>query len=241
MQDQIFVVDVSSLHDLIKCTTDLERHLRRKLIYRGHARESYQLIPSLMRHPQLDKRATTDLIDEYEQKLLREFKKLTLPHISHLKSGPSEYLDWLALAQHHRLPTRLLDWTYSPLVAMFFVAHNKPTADSESGCIWAIIPPHDIDITRIRFSNQITGLMLYNPSHVTPRITAQHGCFTVHPSHYLSRSSSLEIPGQTTIFRISAEFLPSILNDLYTIGVSKATLFPDLDGIAEHLRETIAP
>src|SRR4051794_2411248 len=89
---------------------DIGRHEHRvhsSLVFRGLARSSYQNVSSLAR-----------LSGEYrklERHLIRNFRKY-----AHREApGPTTW-DWLSLAQHHGLPTRLLDWTFSPLVALHF-------------------------------------------------------------------------------------------------------------------------
>ncbi len=59
------------------------------------------------------------------------FKSPTLPI--------DEYANWLALMQHYGLPTRLLDWSRSPLVALYFAVSDESQCDKD-GCIWVLIP-----------------------------------------------------------------------------------------------------
>jgi hypothetical protein len=72
---------------------------------------------------------------ENELRLFREFKRLALPHIS--RDLVRTEWDWLFVAQHHGLPTRLLDWTTNPLIAAFF-ATEPSAANKRDGEIIAI-------------------------------------------------------------------------------------------------------
>ena len=99
--------------------------LRSPYFYRGLSDFDYELKTSLMR--------LGGAYDELEPHLLRNFKKYAFnPEISR-----STDWDWLALAQHHGLPTRLLDWTYSPFAALHFATANIERYDLD-GVIWAL-------------------------------------------------------------------------------------------------------
>jgi len=117
--------------ELQKCLFDYEIGLtahgrfRSPFAYRGLSQNYPDLKTSLMRIGGPYKRL--------EQAILRNFQKYSdLQKIN----WDSEWL-WLALAQHHGLPTRLLDWTYSPYVALHFATENTLKANHD-GVIWCI-------------------------------------------------------------------------------------------------------
>src|SRR3982751_6475554 len=101
---------VSSWRELDDAITETSRpdgrkHAHSTLVFRGLARTAYSHVSSLAR-----------LRGDYaglERHLVRNFRKYAHRQVP----GPTMW-DWLALGQHHGLPTRLLDWTFSPLLAL---------------------------------------------------------------------------------------------------------------------------
>src|SRR5208283_4870979 len=85
-----------------------------EVLFRGVTDENHKLIPSIGRDTH---EHTGGDIQSLENDLLCEFKRLTVPI---LKTRPESEFEWLFLAQHYGLPTRLLDWSSNPLVGLFF-------------------------------------------------------------------------------------------------------------------------
>lgn len=98
---------------------------RSDFVYRGMPSAEYTLESSLVR--------MGSNYEQLEQHLLRAFRRYAYRYASFEDSVWS----WLALAQHHGLPTRLLDFTYSPYVAMHFATAN-PTLMEQDAVIWCI-------------------------------------------------------------------------------------------------------
>jgi hypothetical protein len=98
---------------------------RSQFVYKGLSDARYDLTTTLMR--------LGGNYADVERHLLRNFMKYAQRDVS---LGTSLW-NWLALAQHHGLPTRLLDWTYSPFVALHFATSNLTNPEGES-VVWAV-------------------------------------------------------------------------------------------------------
>lgn len=100
---------------------------RSNFAYRGVSNSSYGLETSLQR---LGRKPS-----EVESHLIRNFQKYS--PINTLVDEYNNIWNWLSLGQHHGLPTRLLDWTFSPNVALHFMTDDIKTFDKE-GVIWMV-------------------------------------------------------------------------------------------------------
>ncbi|MFC4819197.1 FRG domain-containing protein [Dokdonella ginsengisoli] len=196
-------------------------------VFRGVSRyPDYKLIPTLGRMAEYKSR-DPEAREELEAGMLERFRKIA---IQFEPSIPENRWDLLSVAQHHGLPTRLLDWTTNPLVAIYFACESALDAD---GALYAFqikrfnAPPID------PFSIE-AGLVL-ELSYNSRRVAAQAGVFTVHanPCDEL-RLGQIQAGIQTIVIKSEAK-LPT-LSLLNTLGVNRSRLFPDLPGICTHLR-----
>ena len=157
--------------------------INQSALCRGVPKSEYGLIPFLFRH-----KVKTD-IDVREENMMWLFKSHAK---GYLANYPESDLEWLTIAQHHGLPTRLLDWTLSPLVAIFFAVLKHKNYD---GAVYVY------DIKRFKEESEIClksldEIVAFFPPHATKRVTAQSGMFTVYPSPSKTPVSSAEpVPG----------------------------------------------
>ncbi len=247
--DQFLVVPIASVHQYIRCVEILQRYASkgRNLIFRGHRDEVWELVPAVMRHPVFGKGPTSDEVDVYETELLDSFLELARPFFQTPPRIDRQRWELLALAQHHRLPTRLLDWTYRAGTALFFAIEDvdssvRAPVVSPDSCVFAIFTPDALKTRSASHDHdKINAVYLFNPPHISPRITMQQGCFTAHPSHYMVREYHWINSEPRVVFTFLDQHREHLREGLRAIGINRAALFPDLDGICGHLRDSIVP
>jgi|SRR5215212_8479533 len=137
--------EVASFAQFHKVLEDVQGQLPRRLygqvLYRGQEKAEWELKPGIGRHLQTYKdsgRNENDLlVDEWY--LVRDFRRQAGAYLGRMSGDGWEV--WV-LAQHHGIPTRLLDWTHSPLAALYF-AVEKPSKENDNAdsAVWLLYLP----------------------------------------------------------------------------------------------------
>jgi hypothetical protein len=208
---------IQSVEDLLGI---VQEYAHTSVIYRGVTSSKYELIPKVGRR----RRGKKMLEPKDERYILGLFKQRAIPH---LHRAPNDDWEWLAIAQHHGLPTRLLDWTRNPLVAAYFAVVEKHEGDS---AIYAYKSNRHLQIQKNPDPFKVDRVARVVPNHTTTRITVQSGLFTIHPAPARPFADS-----EIDKFVISAKQRKAIKKTLDKVGINTASMFPDLDGIARHI------
>ena len=233
---------VESLSQFVQYVEDIKRRTEAAgnpadLIFRGQPCD----LPLI---PRLGRLALRGKLDRVEKLIVEEFKRTMTPLT---EFHPDNEWDVLAVAQHHGLPTRLLDWTQSASSALWFTVRapfrpDKRSDAPQAGVVWVFAaevgdylknineasPFDDEDITKI-----------FRPQTISRRIVAQAGVFTAHKLLENKRFVALEKnkyhKHKLTKLVIQPENFARLRKDLHMFNVNHMSQFPDLDGLARHL------
>lgn len=231
---------------------------RSTYVYRGMTSSEYDLTTSLAR--------LGNSPAHLEEHMLRAFRK----YARHQVLPDYSMWNWLALAQHHGLCTRLLDWTYSPLVAMHFATRHLECFD-EDAIIWCIdyaatnelLPPKLQGILQEDGSYVFTAEMLgraaetlpafdalsaepfvafFEPPSLDERIVNQYALFSLMSTPELNLADWLR--QRPEVFRrviIPADLKIEVRDKLDQANITERVLFPGLDGLSSWLNRYYTP
>jgi hypothetical protein len=249
-----------------------------KLIYRGQGDARWSLIPSILRKDcsatiLWDKECKADDQVHGELTILKEFAEycdkagIRVPSDSREfrktslnPSNADKYLltpslwppdnavlDFMALAQHHRVPTRLLDWTKISYIAAYFAASSAindlgPWDDGMELAIWAL---NTESLESLYKNIKVIDV----PGAITSHLSAQFGCFTVHP-HNGFRGQPFKVVGleeefttlsDTPLIKITMPVKESIrlMEICNRAGFNAATMYPSADGAGKAVMDMI--
>jgi hypothetical protein len=220
----------------------LDMHSDSRWVFRGLGDKRFDLIPGIGR-------GNYSLANE--RTLLEVFERRAAEFLD-----VSKMAEWdkIALAQHHGLPTRLLDWTTNPLVAVYFAVSAFPKRalvkrpKSRSAAFFAVADRNHVDARvvafRIRasqivdqladkdpFARTEVGFVL--PRSIATRIVNQGGLFSAHPSPELAWKDPFNEPND--IFDIPADMRSYFQRRLFYFGIDAQRVMTGLDGLGLRL------
>lgn len=182
--------------------------------FRGARSAEYDLKPGLFRHP--DKTTSEELL-ELEWQLLTDYRHQAPPFAPNM---PTADLELLFVMQHFRVPTRLLDWTENPFIALFFALENareEEAGSEKDAAVWLINPvelntrtftnrknsdrvlgAYAGELEGIKPSPRVDAININTPCalygiHNTPRIVAQRGSFILYGNSVDSMEKQVDL------------------------------------------------
>jgi hypothetical protein len=240
--DELVMPKIRSVSDLIPLLDSWDRDSQRW--FRGHVDQGWTLIPSARRE--------AGWIN-HEGDMLKRFRQEVAGRTA---VQPQHEWEWICLAQHHRLPTRLLDWTTNPLVGLYFAVESDGGMEGPAdGRIYALDPyelndrtfgsrtvlllgsDRDLDDYLLSSTSiQKKGPVAVVAQQTFGRLIAQSGVFTL--SHHRDAQPLTEAMGDSlSSWIVPLDAKEKIRNELDSLNIHKASVYLDLDHFATRIRE----
>lgn len=243
----MIVKEITSIDDLIKEIKLLKcKYGKQPIWFRGHEDSEWKLIPSIQRNELCNK----------ESFITNDFY-IYVHQIEEGMPDKRNYAAWISLMQHYGLPTRVLDWSSSPLIASYFALEKNRERRNDS-CIWVLIPRHvnrqenfggcvyPVDAYTVqqmllpafksnakiddRYKDKIIAC---HSVEKNLRMYSQQAAFTVHNS--LKKLE--DICDEETLFKfvIPYEYKEDMYNSISVLGISTSYVYPDMEHVSKDI------
>src|SRR5687768_8758185 len=230
--------------DIIKSVGDIEKIVKSanstgRVLFRGQD-IAKPLLPRIARIAE-EKGLSYEQIYEIERRMLDRFKRESTPLLRDLR--PESEWDWLSLAQHQGLPTRLLDWTANALAALWFVVAADPPESNQMGVLWVLKVDSENEKSPSNGENpfDLRRTYVFQPFHIDRRITAQAGWFSVHRyseerDKFISLDRNIKYKNSLNRYSVPFSAFNRLRHELRVVGLTQATMFPDLPGLCADIQ-----
>ncbi len=246
-------INISSVADLIKTINSLNKN-KSNFWFRGQVNSDHPLVPGAFR----GKHASQERNYAHRFRSRAGIRLAAAPPYGN-------FALWLSLMQHHRLPTRLLDWSRSPLVAAYFAMENyihnperevssQDSLPTTSAAIW-ILQPHTLNMQECNeritpsieakmVSESITPAFLDEPetNKVIAVMASEHDLrMFIQQGCFTIHSDKTALNSRKgsseylTKLTIPAETILSFAKEVEICGLRKGDIYPDLDNLANEL------
>lgn len=224
-----------------------------KLWFRGHESIDHKLNPSIYRTP---------FESKFEGEFQVKFKSRAIPFLKE-NIPTNDYWAWLFLMQHHGVPTRLLDWSSSALVALAFaILYRGNSYADKDAVVWCLNPfklntegrvrvilNDNEQIPDISVVKKVESVYKFKPDSSADypiaitgplnndRIVAQKGTFTLFPDKVAFNLEDKDQADQfLTKFIIPQANVDAIKRQLLILGVSETSIYPELSSLGQEIK-----
>lgn len=246
----MIIEEIRTIDELLQFVNSLASKHGLSLWYRGCDKAERELIPSIQR---TEKRISV------ERFITNDFYM----RARQIMNNPPEkhnYAAWVSIMQHYGLPTRMLDWSKSPLIASFFATETFANTPDTDAAVWVLSPirlnemegfghciyPNDADTTQEMLlpafkhnhhNHELDDKILaVTSTDNNQRMYAQQANFTVHNSlRKLEAICDDETLYKIIIPRDRKEYF---IKSLRVFGITEGSIYPDLDHISKDLKRS---
>lgn len=233
--------EIKSLNEYTNLVNELASSGSDIILFRGQTNDD-DLLPGIGRKfKDKDGNPITPKISKDTEASMLELFHKRLPN--YIDTSFTNNWDLLAIAQHHGMATRLLDWTQNPLIALWFACSSSYLTGNYS--VIRIINTSSLNIYKYNNSDSpfdIEKTKIISPNWIAKRIANQSGLFTIHkPAEENNMLTFLSLDNERNLdfvihkFIVPNVFRENIIRELNSYGINHSSVFPDVDGLCKSL------